>query len=95
MSALRTAPEGSGNDTSALPLAVLKDAALGKVLPAHLRRQVAVAAWTRAVLLDDDDTAKATAPALLELLPEMKAQLTAYLDVYAGRAALPLAAHTS
>ncbi|HMV85552.1 MAG TPA: hypothetical protein PKA34_20805, partial [Blastocatellia bacterium] len=65
---------------SALPLAVLKDAALGKVLPAHLRRQVAVAAWTRAVLLDDDDTAKATAPALLELLPEMKAQLTAYLD---------------
>lgn len=63
----------------ALPLAVLKDAALGAVLPAHLRRQVAVAAWTRAVLLDHDETAKALAPALLELAPEMKAQLTAYL----------------
>ena len=38
----------------ALPLAVLKEAALGTALPAHLRRQLTIAAWTRAVLLDDD-----------------------------------------
>jgi hypothetical protein len=63
----------------ALPIDVLKDAALGAELPAHLRRQLAIAAWTRAVLLDDDGTATALAPALLVLAPEMKAQLDAYL----------------
>ena len=64
---------------SVLPVSVLKDAALNKTLPEHLRHQVAVAAWTRAVLLDDDATAKTLASALLELAPEMKAQLTSYL----------------
>jgi hypothetical protein len=62
-----------------LPLATLKDAALGTALPAHLRLQLTIAAWTRAYLLDDDDAAKTLAPALLALAPEMKAQLTAYL----------------
>ena len=63
----------------ALPLDALKDAALGAELPAHLRRQLAIAAWTRAVLLDDDGAATALAPALLVLAPEMKAQLDTYL----------------
>jgi hypothetical protein len=64
---------------SAAPLAILKDAAMGNELPEHLRRQLAVAAWTRASLFDDDDTAKELAPALLALVPEMKAQLDDYL----------------
>lgn len=68
----------------ALPLALLKDAALGTALPAHLRRQLAIAAWTRAVLLDDDDAARALAPALLALVPEMKAQLATYLAAKDG-----------
>jgi hypothetical protein len=62
----------------ALPLAVLKEAALGTALPAHLRRQLASAAWTRAVLLDDEAAAQALVPTLLALASEMKTQLNAY-----------------
>jgi len=63
----------------AAPLAMLKDAAMGTALPPHLRRQLAVAAWTRAALLGADDAARELAPALLALVPEMKTQLDSYL----------------
>jgi hypothetical protein len=68
----------------AAPLAMLKDAALGPALPQHLRRELAVAAWTRAALLGDDDAARELAPALLALVPEMKPQLDSYLAAKDG-----------
>lgn len=40
-----------------LPLSLLKTIALKKVLPAHLRRELAVAAWVRAILLDNEKIA--------------------------------------
>lgn len=72
----------------AAPLATLKDAALGATapsLPPHLREQLAVAAWTRAMLLGDDDAGRELAPALLALVPEMKQQLDSYLAAKDGR----------
>ncbi|HKX28813.1 MAG TPA: hypothetical protein VJ302_14040, partial [Blastocatellia bacterium] len=63
----------------ALPLTLIKNAAMDAALPAHLRRLLAIAGWTRAVLLDDDETARTLAPVLLTLLPVMKKPLDAYL----------------
>jgi hypothetical protein len=63
----------------AVPLAVLKEAAANQTLATHLRRQVAIAAWTRAALLDDDATARALAPVVAGLAPELKASLDSYL----------------
>ncbi len=54
-----------------MPLLVLKQASASKVLPDHLRRDVAQAAWLRAVILGDELTATELAPALKSLVPEM------------------------
>jgi hypothetical protein len=62
-----------------MPLALLKESATNKILPAHLRRDVAIAAWTRAVLLDDEETARALVRVLESLAPELKEHLEAYL----------------
>jgi hypothetical protein len=78
------AEDSVGVMNEALPLATLKDAALGTALPPHLRRQIAVAAWTRAVLLGDDDAARELAPSLLAMVPEMNAQLDSYLTAKDG-----------
>jgi hypothetical protein len=62
-----------------LPLSLLRAAAGSDILPAHLRRAVALAAWTRAALLDDAATARELAPVVENLVPQMKEHLAAYL----------------
>jgi hypothetical protein len=62
-----------------MPLGVLKEAANSKTLPAHLRRELAIATWVRAALLDDEQTATALAPTVINLAPELKAEITAYV----------------
>jgi hypothetical protein len=62
-----------------VPLSILIESATNKTLPAHLRRDVAIAAWTRAVLLDDEGAAGSLVPVLQALVPELKTNLEAYL----------------
>jgi hypothetical protein len=61
-----------------LPLALLAGAAQSQTLPAHLRQEVAIAAWTRAALLGDAATGRALARVLADLVPEMKTEMDAY-----------------
>jgi len=58
-----------------LPLSLLQQAATGQQLPENLRRDVAQAAFIRAVVLDDLKTADALAPTLKELLPAISSLL--------------------
>jgi hypothetical protein len=62
-----------------IPLAILKQAAVSKTLPDHLRRDVAQAAWLRSVILRDEVTAAELAPTLKALVPEMAALLDKFL----------------
>ena len=62
-----------------MPVAVLKEAALSDVLPPALRRDVAQAAWIRAVILDDNKTATELVPTLERLVPALKPLLDDYL----------------
>ncbi|PWT95190.1 MAG: hypothetical protein C5B55_01685 [Blastocatellia bacterium] len=59
-----------------LPLSVLKEAAKSSALPQHLSRDLIQAAWIRAVLLGDNQTAEELVPSLKTLVPE----LSKYLD---------------
>jgi hypothetical protein len=61
-----------------IPLAILKEAAMSDVLPVHLRRDVAQAAWIRAILLNDYKTAKELVPTLNRLVPQMRLLLAEY-----------------
>ena len=61
-----------------LPVALLAEAAGNKNLPNHLRRDIAQAAWLRAVLLGNHATATALAPTLKLLVPEMSPLLNDY-----------------
>jgi hypothetical protein len=62
-----------------MPLSVLKEAALNKTLHMHLRRDLAIAVWARAALLDDEATALVLVPAVESLAPELKEHLDAYV----------------
>ncbi len=62
------------------PLELLREAATNKNLPEHLRKQIALSAWTRAAILDDAETARALAPVASTLAPELKTYLDAYLS---------------
>ncbi|MCU1274164.1 MAG: hypothetical protein JWO48_1595 [Bryobacterales bacterium] len=62
------------------PLELLKDAARGEVLPKNLRAEVAMAAWVRAVLVGDEDSAREIAPLLQRLMPELQQLLDGYLQ---------------
>lgn len=64
--------------TEKLPLRTLADAAKSDVLPPDLRSDVAVAAWTRAILLKNESVARELEPVLTGLLPELKTVLTDY-----------------
>jgi len=55
----------------AMPLVILKEAAASKILAEHLRRDLTQAAWLRAVLLGDDNTARELVPTLKELVPKI------------------------
>jgi hypothetical protein len=62
----------------AMPLGILGDAAVSRTLAANLRRDVAQAAFMRASLLDDRESAARVAGLLEDLNPEMKSLVTAY-----------------
>ncbi|HKW56817.1 MAG TPA: hypothetical protein VJN42_05605 [Candidatus Acidoferrum sp.] len=70
--------------TEKLRLRLLAEAAKSSVLPAELRTNVAVAAWTRAVLLKNDAVASEMTPVLGDLLPEVKSALAEYSAAPAG-----------
>lgn len=61
-----------------MSLDTLKQVVMSQALPAHIRRELALAVWTRAVLLDNEETASAIIPALESLAPELKEYLSAY-----------------
>lgn len=63
-----------------MPLAVLKEAAKNRSLPAPLRRDLVQAVWLRAVILGDTKTADELTPILRELIPELSTLLDAYLS---------------
>ena len=70
-----------------MPLAILREAAMSDVLPTVLRRDVAQAAWIRAVILDDSRTARELMPTLNRLIPEMRPFLEDYAQAQAPNAA--------
>ena len=61
-----------------MPVAIIKDAARGNSLVPNLRRDVAQAAFVRAALIDDHETATQAAILLRELYPELKEFLAGY-----------------
>jgi hypothetical protein len=61
-----------------MPLRMLREAALSPALPANVRFQVAHVAWTRALLLDDAETARALTPYLAACQPALKTWLEQY-----------------
>lgn len=63
------------------PLAVWGRAAESKMLPAHLRNDLAQAAFLRAVLLGDFKTADALVPTMKTLMPALAGYLDKYLAV--------------
>lgn len=63
-----------------IPLALLRQAATSDTLPAHLRREVAIAAWVRSVVLDNKVMGKEMVPILEGLAPELKESLHAYVS---------------
>jgi hypothetical protein len=60
-------------------LQLLTGAARNQDLPDYLRRSVLLAAWTRAILLNNDDVALSIAPEVVSVAPEMSAVFEAYL----------------
>jgi tetratricopeptide (TPR) repeat protein len=64
--------------TQAFPTRLLADAAVNPHLPDQLRLQLAQAAWTKALFLNDDATASRLAPLLSSLAPNLAGELKAY-----------------
>ena len=64
--------------TEELPLRLLADAAKSNILPPALRADVAIAAWTRAIELQNDAVAREMTPILSDLVPELKDDLAQY-----------------
>jgi hypothetical protein len=61
-----------------MPLKMLRQAALSPALPANVRFQLAHMAWTRGLLLDEPDTARALSPYLSGCQPAFKTWLDQY-----------------
>jgi hypothetical protein len=64
--------------TERLPLRLLANAAKSQTLPVELRRDVTIAAWTRAIVLNNDAVALELTPRLEELVPEITEDLAAF-----------------
>jgi len=64
-----------------LPLSVLKQAAQSNVLPPGPRQDLAQAAWLRAALLGDTQTADALAPLLSQLAPALSESMRNYVSI--------------
>jgi hypothetical protein len=56
--------------TSFMPLPMMAQVVLAPGLPANIKRDIGLAVWTRAVVLDDVDTAKAMADAVAPFFPQ-------------------------
>jgi hypothetical protein len=76
--------DAAGMLSRALPTDVLKNAVRSSSLPQHLRRDLTLATWTRAVLLDDDKTASELRPDLDRIAPELRADLVGYANEQTG-----------
>ena len=63
-----------------LPLSLFLQAVTSKHLSPALRRDVALAGWVRAVLLDENAVAKSLVPAAMELAPELRSDLSDFLS---------------
>jgi hypothetical protein len=61
-----------------MPLRMLREAALSSALPGNVRFQLAHMAWTRALLLDDVETARSLAPYLERCQPAFAPWLNQY-----------------
>jgi hypothetical protein len=61
-----------------MPLRMLREAALSSALPGNVRFQLAHMVWTRALLLDDGETARALAPYLQGCQPAFAPWLNQY-----------------
>jgi hypothetical protein len=60
------------------PLAVLLEAEKSPALPEYLQKRLALAIWTRAVLLDDDGAARKISPEVVKFAPELSTHWTPY-----------------
>ncbi len=69
-----------------MPLSLLEAAAAGSALDARLRREVAQAAWVRAALLDESETARELVPVVLGLSPELGEMLNVYMNAPSAEA---------
>lgn len=63
-----------------LPLSLLIKTLEGTNLPDNLRKQIAIAAWTKAVLLHEESSALKLARVLRELSPELKEDIDSYIS---------------
>ncbi len=70
--------DGANAFNKAMPLALIKDAARSKTLAPNLRRDVAQAAFVRAALVDDRETAVQAALLLQDMYPQLKEFLASY-----------------
>lgn len=62
------------------PLALLQAAAQNNQLPTHLRKRLAIVAFTRAVILEREEVGKSIAQTLAQLEPSLKPLLDRYLS---------------
>lgn len=65
--------------TEKLPLRMLVEAAASPRLPLRLKREVALASWSRAILLEDSQTAGKLVPTVVALEPLLKSDFSRYL----------------
>jgi len=72
------APDSAAIFNQVMPVAILKDAARDTTLAANLRRDVAQAAFVRAAMLDERDSAVQAAQTLATMRPELREFLTSY-----------------
>lgn len=61
-----------------MPLRLLAVASQNKILPSHLRRELAMGTWVRSFLLEDDKISAEMTPVVKDLAPELKDALEVY-----------------
>jgi hypothetical protein len=62
------------------PLSVLKQSLASPKLPDYLKRQILIAAWTKAILLNEDQTARELAPNFARYAPEFLPLMNQYVN---------------
>lgn len=69
-----------------MPVHLLTKVVTSEKLPLHLRRELALAAWVRAVVLDDTESGKKLAPIVVSLIPALQQNLEVYLAAESSEA---------